>query len=97
MKEPCLRPTYERAIRHSVMGKKNFAGSKTINGADVAATLYTLIESAKKAGLQPREYLKYIITERWHNREPLTPQRLAKEKYGAETKVKFPKRDCWKI
>ena len=87
----------ERAIRHSVMGKKNFAGSKTINGADVAATLYTLIESAKKAGLQPREYLKYIITERWHNREPLTPQRLAKEKYGAETKVKFPKRDCWKI
>lgn len=87
----------ERAIRHSVMGKKNFAGSKTINGADVAATLYTLIESAKKAGLQPKEYLKYVITERWYNRVPLTPHRFAKEKYGAKTKTVFPKRDDWRI
>lgn len=87
----------ERALRHSVMGKKNFAGSKTINGADVAATLYTLIESAKKAGLQPREYLKYVITERWYNRKPFTPQRLAKEKYSAKTKTKFPERDAWRI
>lgn len=87
----------ERAIRHSVMGKKNFAGSKTINGADVAATLYTLIESAKKVGLQPREYLKYVITEHWFDRTPLTPQRLAKEKYGSETKVKFPQRNDWQI
>ena len=32
----------ERTIRHSVMGRKNFYGSRTINGADVAATLYTV-------------------------------------------------------
>lgn len=79
------------------MGKKNFDGSKTIDGADVAATLYTLIESSKKAGLQPKEYLKYLITERWHNRRPLTPHRLAKEKYGAKTKTKFPERHDWPI
>lgn len=87
----------ERALRHSVMGKKNFNGSKTINGADVAATLYTLIESSKKAGFQPKEYLKYLITERWHKRRPLTPHRLAKEKYAAKTKTKFPERHEWPI
>jgi transposase len=87
----------ERALRHSVMGKKNFAGSKTINGADVAATLYTLIESAKKAGLQPKEYLKYLIIERWNNRVPLTPQKFAKERLSVKTKIAFPDLSDWKI
>ena len=44
----------ERALRHVVMGRKNFAGSKSIDGADVAAVLYTVIESAKRvASIQP--------------------------------------------
>jgi len=87
----------ERALRHSVMGKKNFAGSKTINGADVAATLYTLIESAKKAAMQPREYLKYVITERWHGRKPLTPYRLCSKMRGLSKKVQFPEPHEWQI
>ena len=29
----------ERALRHVVMGSKNFGGRKSIDGADVAATL----------------------------------------------------------
>jgi transposase len=72
----------ERALRQVVMGRKNFAGSKTINGADVAATLYTIIESCKKASLQPKEYLKYLITERWHKRAPLSPLRYNWMRYG---------------
>jgi len=39
------------AERHVVMGRKNFGGSKTIDGADVAATLYTAIDIAKKWAL----------------------------------------------
>jgi hypothetical protein len=72
----------ERALRHVVLGRKNFGGSKTINGADVAATLYTIIESCKKANLQPKVYLKYLITERWHKRDPLSPLRYSWMKYG---------------
>jgi transposase len=72
----------ERALRHVVLGRKNFAGSKAINGADVAATLYTVIESCKKASLQPKTYLSYLITERWHKREPLSPLRYSWMKYG---------------
>ncbi|MBU6375843.1 MAG: IS66 family transposase [Bdellovibrionales bacterium] len=87
----------ERALRHVVLGRKNFAGSKTINGADVAATLYTVIESAKKCSLQPKEYMKYVITERWHKREPKTPLELSAETVGTNDQVEFPAKEDWQI
>jgi len=87
----------ERALRHVVMGKKNFAGSKTINGADTAAILYTVIETAKKVGLQPKEYLKYLITERWHKRKPLSPHRFVVEKRNGKPRVNFPAKEAWQI
>jgi hypothetical protein len=39
--------------QYALLGRKNFADSKTINGADTAATLYTLIESWKKPVFSP--------------------------------------------
>jgi hypothetical protein len=87
----------ERALRHVVMGRKNFNGSKTINGADVAATLYTIIETAKKSSLQPTEYMKYVITERWHGRKPKTPHALAVERFGPNKSTIFPHKDDWEI
>lgn len=51
----------ERTIRHSVMGRKNFYGSRTINGADVTATLYTVIESCKKVELDPKTYITMAV------------------------------------
>ena len=79
---PLTNNDAERSLRHVVMGRKNFAGSKTIDGADVAATLYTIIESAKKANLQPKEYFRYLITERRHERQALSPLRYSWMKYG---------------
>ena len=38
----------ELALRHVVVGRKNFLGSQTINGADAAAALYAVMETAKK-------------------------------------------------
>ena len=87
----------ERALRHLVMGRKNFAGSKSIDGADVAATLYTVIESAKKVGLQPREYLKYVITERWHGRDPQSPLEYSLGKLGKDESTVFPAKSEWRI
>ena len=68
----------ERALRHAVLGRKNFNGSKTINCADVAATLYSVIESCKKVELDPVDYMKYVITENYYNRVPLTPLKRAR-------------------
>jgi transposase len=97
LRMPLSNNDAERALRHVVMGRKNFNGSKTINGADTAAAIYTVIESAKKAGLEPRSYLKYLIEARW-NREPVkTPQELALEQRGPNKRIKFPEKNEWRI
>lgn len=87
----------ERALRHVVMGRKNFNGSKTINGADTAAAIYTVIESAKRCGLQPKVYLKYLIETRWLGGDPLTPYEYAIDRFGKSRRVIFPEKDDWKI
>lgn len=87
----------ERALRHIVMGRKNFNGSKTINGADTAAAIYTVIESAKRVGLQPRTYLKYLIEARWRREVPKTPYEMAMEKLGPRKRVAFPEKSEWRI
>ena len=48
----------ERSIRGPVVGRKNHYGSKSRRGTEVAATFYTLLETAKLAGVDPVEYLR---------------------------------------
>ena len=47
----------ERALRGLVVGRKNHYGSHSKRGAQVAAILYTLFESAKLAGVDPHAYV----------------------------------------
>jgi transposase len=47
----------ERALRGMVLGRKNHYGSKSRRGTEVAALYYSLLESAKLAGLEPASYL----------------------------------------
>src|SRR6185436_13701316 len=47
----------ERAIRGPVVGRKNHYGSKSRRGTEVAATLYTVLETAKLHGVDPAKYL----------------------------------------
>lgn len=48
----------ERALRGVVLGRKNHLGSRSKAGIKTTALFYTLIESAKLCGIDPREYLK---------------------------------------
>jgi transposase len=48
----------ERALRGPVVGRKNFYGNRSQRGAQVAAILYSLIETAKLQGVNPSEYLR---------------------------------------
>src|SRR5438552_599201 len=47
----------ERGLRAVVIGRKNHYGSRSERGTRVAALFYTLIESAKLAGVEPAVYL----------------------------------------
>ena len=48
----------ERAVRGPVVGRKNFRGCRSKRGLHVAALYYSLIESAKLLGVDPRRYLR---------------------------------------
>jgi transposase len=47
----------ERALRGMVVGRKNHYGSRSKRGTEVAALFYSLIESAKLCGVEPKAYL----------------------------------------
>jgi transposase len=51
----------EQAIRGPVVGRKNFYGSRSRRGAEVAATFYTIFETAKALKLDPAAYLRTIV------------------------------------
>ena len=48
----------ERSIRAVTIGRKNFYGSRSNQGAKTAGIFYTLIETAKLQGVDPSLYLK---------------------------------------
>ena len=48
----------ERALRGVVLGRKNHYGSRSERGTEVAALFYSIVESAKLAGIEPDRYLR---------------------------------------
>lgn len=75
---PLTNNEAERTIRQAVMGRKNFYGSRSIDGADLAAILYTLIESCKKVEIDPRKYLLDTIKLAAAEKPTQTPFEYAK-------------------
>jgi transposase len=52
----------ERAIRGPVVGRKNFYGSRSRRGTEVAATFYTIFETAKTLQIEPAAYLRTVVS-----------------------------------
>ena len=51
----------ERSIKPFVIGRKNFLFANTARGAKSSAVMYSLIETAKENGLNPYEYLVWVL------------------------------------
>ena len=51
----------ENAIRPFCIGKKNWLFSATVDGAKASAMFYSLIETAKKNGIEPFDYLNRML------------------------------------
>ena len=86
-KVPLTNNEVERAVRQSVMGRKNFYGSRSINGADVASTMYTIIESCKKVELEPKSYILMVVRAKAKDRRAKvpTPLQYARQIRGTTT------------
>jgi len=52
----------ENAIRPFCLGKKNWLFSDTERGAQASANIFTIIQTAKRNGLDPEDYLKHILS-----------------------------------
>jgi transposase len=51
----------ERANRDPVLGRKNHYGSRSVRGTEVAAQLYSILETAKLCGVDARAYLQLAV------------------------------------
>jgi transposase len=51
----------ERANRDPVLGRKNHYGSRSLRGTEVAAQLYTILETAKLSDVDARAYLQIAV------------------------------------
>jgi transposase len=51
----------ERALRGPVVGRKNHYGSRSQRGTEVAALMYSLCETAKLCGIEPKAYLRFAV------------------------------------
>jgi transposase len=51
----------ERANRDPVLGRKNYYGSRSVRGTEVAAQLYSILETVKLCGVDPHAYLQLAV------------------------------------
>jgi len=68
----------ERAQIDPVMGRNNFYGFRSLDGADIGMTLYTLIGTCKKLGIIPRVYLLEMAIRALKEEKLLTPFQYGK-------------------
>ena len=52
----------ENAIRPFVVGRKNWLFCDTVRGAESSAIVYSLVETAKANGIDPYDYLFYVLS-----------------------------------
>jgi transposase len=67
----------ERCLRGVVIGRKNHYGSRSQRGTEVAALFYSLIESAKLAGVGPHTYLRVATLSALRGADVVLPHQLA--------------------
>ncbi len=69
----------ERAIRGPVVGRKNYNGCRSPRGMQVAAMLYTIFETAKICGENPRDYLRRVVAADIHDEGTVTMPEVFEE------------------
>ena len=68
----------ERLLRNPVIGRKTWYGTHSKRGARTASVLFSIIESCKLNKLNPRTYLKEVVTQ-IHAKKPIfTPAEFKK-------------------
>jgi transposase len=63
----------ERNLRSHVMGRKSWYGTHSKRGALTAAILFSIVESCKLVGVNPRQYFESLVNDLLDGAKPYTP------------------------
>jgi transposase len=63
----------ERELRAPVIGRKTWLGTHSKRGALTTAVLFSIVQSCKLSGVNPRNYLPWIVKQIHQEKEVLTP------------------------
>ena len=78
--DACYRPFQGSSLKHLESGgRKNHYGSRSRRGTEVAALYYSLMETAKLCGVDPKRYLREaaLAALAWGPYSPAQPARTA--------------------
>lgn len=70
---PIDNNSQERLLRSHVVGRKTWYGTHSERGAFTAAVLFTIVETCKLNGVNPREYFKTLVQDLLAGNLPSTP------------------------
>ena len=70
---PIDNNSQERLLRNPVIGRKTWYGTHSERGAKTAAILFSLTESCKLNGINPREYFKNLVKHLHQDKPAYTP------------------------
>lgn len=63
----------ERLLRSHVVGRKTWYGTHSEQGAETAAILFSIVETCKLNGVNPREYFEELVQDLLIGKKPYTP------------------------
>lgn len=68
----------ERTVRHAVVGRKSYYGSRNHTGAETAATHFTVIQSCKKNEIDPKAFILMSLKRIADGKSTWTPLEYAR-------------------
>lgn len=87
----------ERSIKPFVIGRKNFLFANTVRGAKASAVMYSLIETAKENGINPYDYLVWVLKtapEMDLSRNPYMADKLLPARWPNHSPLKQEVKEC---
>lgn len=64
----------ERLLRNAVVGRKTWHGTHSKRGAETTSILFSLVESAKLNGINPRKYFRTLVQDLHAGKTAFTPK-----------------------
>lgn len=70
---PIDNNSQERLLRSHVVGRKTWYGTHSEQGAETAAVIFSIVETCKLNGVNPREYFPKLVHDLLAGQKPYTP------------------------